>query len=172
MYHFHPLAKIFQSVIELVFETSGTKTWNKDMSRQKNAMHLDWNTPLWSINIWRIGVASYWENFQLLIDLSQSLKYMVRFLKRENSLSFLSWSPTVELSCKAVATARMKRPSPIQMRGKTLLLVLSRLTGKARYNLFVKRVKIIIKMKSSWSKLVSTRRSTVLSLPFQLGFPG
>jgi hypothetical protein len=36
----------------------------------------------------------------------------------------------------------------------------------------VKKVNSIFNKKSSWSKQVSTRRSTVLSLPFQKGFPG
>jgi hypothetical protein len=38
-------------------------------------------------------------------------------------------------------------------------------------SLFCKRVNNVCNVKSSWSKLVSLRRSTVLSLPLQWGFP-
>ena len=51
--------------------------------------------------------------------------------------------------------------------------------GKARYSwhlyygsLVCKKLNNVFNIKSSWSKLVSTRRSTVLSLPLQLVFPG
>ncbi len=37
---------------------------------------------------------------------------------------------------------------------------------------FYKKVNNVYNTKSSLSKLVSTRRSSVLSLPIQLGFPG
>ncbi len=37
---------------------------------------------------------------------------------------------------------------------------------------FVTKVKSIFNIKMSRSKLISSRRSTVLSLPLQLGFPG
>jgi hypothetical protein len=37
---------------------------------------------------------------------------------------------------------------------------------------FVKKLHTIFNVKSSWSLLVSARRSTVLCLPLQLGFPG
>jgi len=37
---------------------------------------------------------------------------------------------------------------------------------------YVKKADKIFNVKSSWSKLVSTRRSTVQNLPSQLGVPG
>ncbi len=37
---------------------------------------------------------------------------------------------------------------------------------------FCKKVKTVLNIKSTWSKLVGTKRSTVLRLSLQLGFPG
>ncbi len=52
------------------------------------------------------------------------------------------------------------------------------LKGKAQYgwptqyvSLFSKKGNNVYNIKSSWSKLVRSRRSTVLSLPLHLGFP-
>ncbi len=54
-----------------------------------------------------------------------------------------------------------------------------KLKGKAQYNwhlnrvaCFFKKVNNVFNLKSSWSELVSTRRSTVPSPPLQLVFPG